>query len=120
MSQAGPLTVLCIATYEKGQEFIKECKRQGCRVLLLTDDKLRDADWPREAIDETFYIPRDIGRERPAEGRQPRRAARTASTASSPSTTSTSRRPRCCASTCGCRAWARPPPATSATSSPSG
>jgi biotin carboxylase len=63
VSQAGPLTVLCIATYEKGQEFMKECKRQGCRVLLLTTDGLRDADWPRDAIDETFYISRDIDRE---------------------------------------------------------
>ena len=63
MSQAGPLTVLCIATYEKGQEFLKECKRQGCRVLLLTTEGLRDADWPRDAIDETFYISRDIDRE---------------------------------------------------------
>lgn len=63
MPQTGPLTVLCIATYEKGQEFLKECKRQGCRVLLLTTDTLRDAAWPREAIDETFFMPRDIGRE---------------------------------------------------------
>ncbi|HEV2704965.1 MAG TPA: ATP-grasp domain-containing protein [Pyrinomonadaceae bacterium] len=57
MTEKRPLTVLCIASYEKGQEFMRECKRQGCRVLLLTLDKLRDADWPREAIDETFYVP---------------------------------------------------------------
>ena len=47
-----PLTLLCIATYLKGQEFLRECKRQGCRVLLLTEEKLRDADWPRDSIDE--------------------------------------------------------------------
>ena len=63
MSQPGPLTVLCLATYEKGQEFMRECRRQGCRVLLLTLDKLRDADWPRDSIDDVFYIQRDIGRE---------------------------------------------------------
>ena len=63
MSQTGPLTVLCVATYEKGQEFLKECKRQGCRVLLLTTDTLRDAAWPREAIDEIFFMPRDIPRD---------------------------------------------------------
>jgi len=63
VSQAGPLTILCIATYEKGQEFMRECTRQGCRVLLLTSDGLRDADWPRESIDETHYIPRDLDRE---------------------------------------------------------
>ena len=58
-----PLTILCIATYEKGQEFIRECKRQGCTVLLLTVDTLKDADWPRDMIDETFFIPRDISRD---------------------------------------------------------
>ena len=63
MSSAGGLTILCIATYEKGQEFLRECARQGHRVLLLTADTLRDADWPREAIDEFFYISRDIGRD---------------------------------------------------------
>jgi biotin carboxylase len=54
------LTFLCIATYRKGDEFLRECRRQGCRVLLLTEEKLRDADWPREAIDETYYIRRDM------------------------------------------------------------
>ena len=63
MSDTGPLTILCMSTYEKGQAFIRECKRQGCRVLLLTLDKLRNADWPWDAIDETFYILREIGRE---------------------------------------------------------
>ena len=53
-------TVLCIATYRKGDEFLRECKRQGCRVLLLTDESLRDADWPREAIDAFYYVRRDM------------------------------------------------------------
>ena len=48
MPDSAAPTVLCIATYEKGQEFIRECKRQGCRVLLLTVDTLKDADWPRD------------------------------------------------------------------------
>ncbi len=54
------LTLLCIATYRKGDEFLLECKRQGCRVLLLTEDKLRDSDWPRDAIDEFYYVRRDM------------------------------------------------------------
>jgi biotin carboxylase len=60
MPDPRPLTFLCITTYEKGQEFMRECKRQGCRVLLLTAEKLRDADWPRESLDETFYLPEEI------------------------------------------------------------
>lgn len=55
-----PLTFLCITTYEKGQEFMRQCKRQGCRVILLTAEKLRDADWPRESLDNTFYLPQEI------------------------------------------------------------
>jgi hypothetical protein len=54
------LTFLCIATYRKGDEFLRELRRQGCRVLLLTEEKLRDADWPREAIDEFYYLRRDM------------------------------------------------------------
>src|SRR5215212_1882886 len=57
LSDKGPLTVLCVVTFEKGQEFMRECKRQGCRVLVVTMEKLRDADWPRESVDEFFYLP---------------------------------------------------------------
>jgi len=60
MPDARPLTFLCITTYEKGQEFMRECKRQGGRVLLLTAEKLRNADWPRESLDDTFYLPAEI------------------------------------------------------------
>jgi biotin carboxylase len=53
-----PPTVLCLASYEKGHEFMRECKRQGCRVLLLTSLSLRDAaEFPDESIDEIFYMP---------------------------------------------------------------
>ena len=51
------LTVLCLASYFKGLDFIRECRRQGCRVLLLTSHSLRDEEWPRDSIDEFFYIP---------------------------------------------------------------
>ena len=29
MPESRPLTFLCITTYEKGQEFMRECKRAG-------------------------------------------------------------------------------------------
>jgi len=60
MPYSSPLTILCITTYEKGQEFMRQCKRQGCRVFLLTAEKLRDADWPRESLDDTYYLPEEI------------------------------------------------------------
>lgn len=52
------LTILALASYEKGHEFLREAKRQGCRVLLLTSESLKDvAKWPQEALDDTFYMP---------------------------------------------------------------
>jgi hypothetical protein len=54
------LTLLCIATYRKGDEFLKECDRQGCRVLLLTEEKLKDSDWPRDAIDAFYFVRRGM------------------------------------------------------------
>ncbi|HVF48586.1 MAG TPA: ATP-grasp domain-containing protein [Pyrinomonadaceae bacterium] len=63
MSESRPVTMLCISTFEKGQEFMRECKRQGCRTLLLTVETLRDADWPRESLDDIFYMPQDFVRE---------------------------------------------------------
>jgi biotin carboxylase len=53
------LTILCIATYFKGDAFLRKCKAQGCTVLVLTTDTLVGAEWPREAIDEIHSVPRD-------------------------------------------------------------
>jgi biotin carboxylase len=60
LSEARPITILCISSYEKGQEFLRTCKNLGCRVLLLTVEKLRDADWPRESVDEFFFMPEEL------------------------------------------------------------
>lgn len=60
MPENRPLTILCVSSYEKGQEFLRTCKEMGCRVLLLTIEKLRGADWPRESIDEMFFMPEEL------------------------------------------------------------
>ena len=44
-------TIVCLTSFLKGQEFIRECKRLGCRVLLITVDKLRDEPDKRENDD---------------------------------------------------------------------
>jgi biotin carboxylase len=51
--------MLCLASYHKGFEFLREAKRQGCRVLLVTSASLKDAEWPVESIDDIFYVPDD-------------------------------------------------------------
>ncbi len=57
MTSSPQKTLLCITSYEKGQEFIRECKRQGAYVILLTVTALENANWPRESIDELYYMP---------------------------------------------------------------
>ena len=60
MQEGRPLTILCVSSYEKGQEFIRTCKAIGCRVLLLTVEKLRHADWPFECVDDVFTMPEGL------------------------------------------------------------
>lgn len=57
MSVSSERTILCISSYEKGQEFLRQAKRQGWRVILLTVENLKDADWPRDHIDQIFLMP---------------------------------------------------------------
>ncbi|MBC7527468.1 MAG: ATPase [Chthonomonadaceae bacterium] len=35
---------------------MRQCKRSGCRTLLLTSRSLEHGDWPRESLDDAFYI----------------------------------------------------------------
>ena len=52
------MTFLCLAGYEKGHEFLRECKRQGATVVLLTSLSLKEkAKWPAGSVDEIFYMP---------------------------------------------------------------
>jgi hypothetical protein len=57
MSQ--PLSFLCITCYFKGQDFLRACKAAGNTVYLLTAKKLEHADWPRDSVDEFFYLETD-------------------------------------------------------------
>ena len=52
------IRVLCISSAVKGQAFLRELKRQGCNVVLLTEERYRDdPDWPYDAIDNIVYMP---------------------------------------------------------------
>ena len=55
--------ILCYTTYEKGQAFMRQCAQDGCRVLLVTVEKLRDAAWPRDVIEEIVTMPEGLTRE---------------------------------------------------------
>ncbi|MEZ4980569.1 MAG: ATPase [Saprospiraceae bacterium] len=51
-----PLTILCIASYFKGEEFLVACKEAGNTVILVTDKKLENKNWPWGHIDDVFYL----------------------------------------------------------------
>lgn len=56
-----PLNVICVATYFKGADFIRECKAHGCHVVLITKEKMLREDWPRESLDDVIAVPNDAG-----------------------------------------------------------
>ena len=51
-----PLSILCIASFFKGEEFMRAAKEEGCTVYLMTSSQLQNADWPRAHLDDVFYI----------------------------------------------------------------
>ena len=56
-----PLNIVCMATYFKGVDFIRECKAHGCNVILITKEKTLNEDWPRESLDDLIAVPNDAG-----------------------------------------------------------
>jgi biotin carboxylase len=51
---------LVISTYEKGQAFLRELAGLGARVIFLTVNKLRDADWPKDCLAEFLTMPEEL------------------------------------------------------------
>ena len=58
-SELRPLNVICLASYFKGGDFMRECKRLGCRVTLITKEKMLKEDWPHDSIDDLIAILND-------------------------------------------------------------
>jgi len=54
---------LLIASYEKGQDFLRQSAEMGVQSTLLTLDKLREGDWPRETLEELVTMPSGLNRE---------------------------------------------------------
>jgi biotin carboxylase len=61
MPQSGSraLNVICLASYFKGGDFMRECKRLGCHVILVTKEKMLKEDWPHEVLDDLIAVPND-------------------------------------------------------------
>lgn len=61
MPESKPLSIICLATYFKGGDFIRECKQLGCHVVLITKEKMLKEGWPRDSLDDLIAVPNDAG-----------------------------------------------------------
>lgn len=57
------VNVVCVASHFKGGEFLRECKRLGAHVVLISRERTRAERWPHESLDETIFLPDDAGAE---------------------------------------------------------
>jgi len=55
--------ILCLASFEKGHDFLRQCAEMGVLPTLLTLDALREAAWPREAIEDLTTMPSGLTRD---------------------------------------------------------
>jgi biotin carboxylase len=62
-TQFAGLTVVCLASYFKGIDFLRQCKAQGCRVVLVVKAKLEHEAWPHESLDRFITVPNDANAE---------------------------------------------------------
>ncbi len=54
-------TIVCLASFFKGVDFLRECRQQGARVLLITKAKWQYEDWPHDSLAELILLPQDAG-----------------------------------------------------------
>lgn len=57
MTDKETVTILCLASYYKGVDFLRKAKELGCHVILLAKETLQDEAWPDESIDERHFMP---------------------------------------------------------------
>jgi hypothetical protein len=53
---------LCISCEFKGGAFLRQLKKLGHTVFLVTMEKNRHEDWPYDDLEEVFYMPETDGR----------------------------------------------------------
>ena len=49
-----PVNILCLASYFKGERFLRRAAAEGARVYLLTQEKLLSSPWPRDILADVF------------------------------------------------------------------
>jgi len=54
MAAERPLNILLMASFYKGERFMRRAHARGAKVYLLTQEKLLQRNWPRECLVEVF------------------------------------------------------------------
>jgi len=52
-----PHTILCLASYFKGTAFIRQARQLGCQVFVVAKELHKNEDWPRDSIEDIFFMP---------------------------------------------------------------
>jgi biotin carboxylase len=53
-------TIVCLASYFKGVDFLRECHAEGARVILVVREKVRHEPWPVECLDRIVSVPNQV------------------------------------------------------------
>ena len=51
--------IVCLASYFKGVDFMREAKAQGARVVLVTKERCRDEEWAHDALEASVALPNE-------------------------------------------------------------
>lgn len=62
MSDNAP-TIVCLASFFKGVDFMRECKAQGARVFLITKERQRHEAWDHSILEAFVVLPDDASPE---------------------------------------------------------
>ena len=55
--------MLCVTSYEKGNDYMRQLAELGVKPTLLTVEKLHDSPWPREILEEVVTMPTGLTNE---------------------------------------------------------
>jgi biotin carboxylase len=56
------LTFICISCDYKGGEFLRALHEEGHKVFLVSSQKTEDKPWPRECLEDIYFMPENDGR----------------------------------------------------------
>jgi biotin carboxylase len=55
-----PRTIVCLASYFKGVDFLRACHALGARVILVVREKVRHEPWPEECLERIVTLPNQL------------------------------------------------------------